>query len=150
MDDITITNGVSQQIGIPGNDSFNINVPVQILTGSQPPVLTDDVVVGTGLSISALTPIVIVAATETASATIKVAPQGTPADGITIFAIDTTTLSAATKARIYRGGCFNPGALNWDASFTTDEQKRLAFEGSKNPTRIVLRAVEPFSPPQPN
>lgn len=32
---------------------------------------------------------------------------------------------------IFREGTFNPAALNWHAGFTTDAQKRLAFEASQ-------------------
>lgn len=32
---------------------------------------------------------------------------------------------------VYRSGYFNPNKLVWDASFATDEDKRLAFEASQ-------------------
>lgn len=32
---------------------------------------------------------------------------------------------------VFRGGCFNPDALNWDVSYSTDAKKAVAFEGSK-------------------
>lgn len=33
---------------------------------------------------------------------------------------------------VYRAGCFNPHKLVWDASFATDEDKRLAFESTQD------------------
>ncbi len=38
--------------------------------------------------------------------------------------------ATARNVAVYRGGDFNPDALNWDASFNTDALKRLAFEAS--------------------
>lgn len=35
-------------------------------------------------------------------------------------------------------GCFNPGALEWDASYTTLEQKKAAFLGATAPTQILV------------
>lgn len=40
---------------------------------------------------------------------------------------------------IYRAGVFNPARLTWHSGFTTDLQKRIAFE-SKQPT-IFIRAI---------
>lgn len=50
-----------------------------------------------------------------------------------------TGVGVTTTTDIMRQGCFDPDALNWDASFVTDDQKRRAFEGSPSPTNIVLR-----------
>lgn len=46
--------------------------------------------------------------------------------------------SADNLVPIYRGGMFNPAALNWHAGFNTDALKKLAFE-AKQPT-IFIRA----------
>lgn len=48
--------------------------------------------------------------------------------GITVAAL--TAGSTLGNMPIYRAGCFNPAALNWPASYSTDALKRLAFEGS--------------------
>ncbi len=47
---------------------------------------------------------------------------------------------ADQKVSTFKTGMFNPAALNWHASFDTDEKKRLAFEGSKAPG-IFIRKV---------
>lgn len=43
------------------------------------------------------------------------------------------------KVGILRGGNFNIDALVFDASFTTDAEKLVAFEGAPSPTQIVLQ-----------
>ena len=54
--------------------------------------------------------------------------------------------SAATvldqPVSVMRQGVFNPNLLTFDASYGTDEQKRLAFEGAPSPTSIILRKPE--------
>lgn len=40
---------------------------------------------------------------------------------------------------VYREGHFEQTALVWDATFTTDALKQLAFEGSKSPTIFVSK-----------
>lgn len=49
--------------------------------------------------------------------------------GITTVAVLPGSPSG-TKVPVYRSGCFNPAALNWGASYNTDELKRRAFEGT--------------------
>lgn len=41
---------------------------------------------------------------------------------------------------VMRQGVFNPNLLTFDATYNTDEKKRLAFEGAPSPTSIILRA----------
>lgn len=41
---------------------------------------------------------------------------------------------------VMRQGVFNPNLLTFDASYSTDEFKRLAFESAPSPTSIILRA----------
>lgn len=43
---------------------------------------------------------------------------------------------------VMRQGVFNPNLLTFDASYSTDEQKRLAFESAPSPTSIILRKPE--------
>lgn len=54
----------------------------------------------------------------------------TPAIGITSapVALGATGVSVG----VFRDGTWNPAALTWDASYATDEDKRLAFEETKN------------------
>jgi len=65
---------------------------------------------------------------------------GVKAIGFTVYAADSTGFAAgARKCSVYRGGVFNPDLAVWDDSFITEEQKRLAFEGSPSPTAILMR-----------
>lgn len=54
--------------------------------------------------------------------------------------------SAATvldqPVSVMRQGVFNPNLLTFDATYNTDEKKRLAFEGAPSPTSIILRKPE--------
>lgn len=43
---------------------------------------------------------------------------------------------------VMRQGVFNPNLLTFDASYSTAEFKRLAFENAPSPTSIILRAPE--------
>ncbi|RWG53998.1 MAG: hypothetical protein EOQ64_22010 [Mesorhizobium sp.] len=45
----------------------------------------------------------------------------------------------AQRVAIYRAGNFNPDALNWDASFNTDDKREAAFRGAPAPTNILVR-----------
>lgn len=58
-----------------------------------------------------------------------------------IAAATTTVADGETKeVPVYRAGHFSMDALNWDASYTTDAQKKAAFEGSLSPTILVSKA----------
>lgn len=65
---------------------------------------------------------------------------GVKAIGFTVYAADSSGPDAgARRCSVYRGGVFNPDLAVWDDSFITEEQKRLAFEGSPSPTAILIR-----------
>ena len=75
----------------------------------------------------------------------------TPANAVPPIGIVTAEVAAGTAAQgvgVFRSGMFNPNALVWDASFDTDDKKRLAFEESQ-PT-IFIRAPERINYPAPN
>ena len=55
------------------------------------------------------------------------------AEPISMAAGDTMTVP------VYRTGHFNMDALTWDASYTTDDQKATAFEGSVSPGIFVSK-----------
>jgi hypothetical protein len=38
--------------------------------------------------------------------------------------------ATVNRVPVFKSGIFNPDALTWDASYNTDEKKRLAFEGA--------------------
>lgn len=62
----------------------------------------------------------------------------TAAIGFVMYAPSAAT-TAGQLLEVVRMGCFNPDRLVWDASYDTDEKKRLAFEGAPSPTQIILR-----------
>lgn len=54
-----------------------------------------------------------------------------PNDDVLPIGITTATVkedSTTKTVAVYRSGCFNPDALNWPASYTTDAQKKHAFD----------------------
>lgn len=50
-----------------------------------------------------------------------------------------TGAGQSTTLDVFRSGHFDLDELNWDASFTTDAQKIVAFEGSKSPTIFISK-----------
>lgn len=62
----------------------------------------------------------------------------TQAIGYVVYAPSAATV-LDQPVEVMRQGVFNPDALVFDASYGTDEQKRLAFEGAPSPTSIILR-----------
>jgi hypothetical protein len=44
-----------------------------------------------------------------------------------------------TSVALFIAGNFNPAALTWHSSFTTDAHKRAAFDGATAPTNIIVR-----------
>lgn len=57
--------------------------------------------------------------------------------GITASAVDVATVGGNDLVPLMRSGMFNPDALVWDATYTTDALKRLAFEAKG--AQIFLR-----------
>ena len=62
----------------------------------------------------------------------------TAAIGYVVYAPSAATVLDQLVA-VMRQGVFNPDALVFDATYDTDEKKRLAFEGAPSPTSIILR-----------
>ena len=58
--------------------------------------------------------------------------------GYVIYAPDAATTDGELIA-VMRQGVFNPDALTWDATYNTDEKKRLAFEAAPSPTSIIMK-----------
>lgn len=57
--------------------------------------------------------------------------------GITCYAMPDP--GADKTIAFYKSGCFNPARLTWHAGFTTDLQKKIAFE-AKMPS-IIIKAI---------
>ena len=59
--------------------------------------------------------------------------------GINVVKVVTGAGGERKGSPVYRQGVFNPLALLWDASFSTEHEKLAAFRGAPTPTSIVLR-----------
>ncbi len=68
----------------------------------------------------------------------------TRAIGILVVAVTSTASGAHKGVPVYRAGCFNPLALVWGASYTTEEEKLAAFRGAPTPTNIIMRRPKTY------
>lgn len=66
------------------------------------------------------------------------AQAGEPAQFVCTQAVAAPT-GAGVTVPVWFAGCFNPDALLWHASYTTDALKAAAFTGAPTPTRIMIR-----------
>jgi hypothetical protein len=58
---------------------------------------------------------------------------------VTTQAMVTPVGNDTITAPVWFSGCFNIRALNYDSSFTTDQEKYRAFLGAPSPTQIIVR-----------
>lgn len=131
--------------GIAGQYSEAINPETDALvTGDVPQVFTTDETVLTGQTIAALT----VVGFDGAGKIVPAVDGTVDPIGVLVYATDTsaTGTNADAVAAVYRGGVFNPDALNWDASYDTDAKIAAAFEGAPSPTQIVLKKIQTYTP----
>lgn len=99
---------------------------IALLTGDTPPVVTQHEVTTVALAQYQVVG-------RNAGGTIVPAVLGTvEAIGITVNAID-PAVGTVDSVAVYRAGCFNPKALVWDATYDTDQKKKVAFEAKGNP-----------------
>lgn len=110
--------------------------PVDLFTGDQD-IITVPVTVVSGQNLAALTVVGKNSTTGKIAVCNLGANDGTQTPyGILINAIDA---SGGDKAgQVYTGGCFNPDALTWHASFDSALKKAVAFDGATS--NITLRA----------
>ena len=87
-----------------------------------------------------------IAAGQTLALRTVIAKDGTPAkmgvagkEAFGILAAAVNTAGGAAVAPVYRDGSWSMGALTFDASYATDEDKASAFEGGASPTIFVER-----------
>ena len=107
-------------------------VEVELFAGSHPEVITRPYPVASGIAIPANSVVGL-----TAGNLVMAEQDGLPlAIGITVSEVASN--ATAQSVAVYVGGNFNPDALNWHASFTTDAQKKVAFDGAPSPTSILL------------
>jgi Bacteriophage lambda head decoration protein D len=75
-----------------------------------------------------------------------------PAVKGTVEAIGVLPIAVKTGAAplvgtgIYRAGHFNHKRLVWDASYATDGDKLMAFEGAPSPTQIRIGTPKSYTP----
>jgi hypothetical protein len=126
----------AQTAGIPAQWDDTISaVDVALITGSEPAVMNEDVVVAYNQNIPALSPVGLDANGELALVTAQIKPIG-----IAVVAVVTGATGAKKGLPIYRAGCFNPLALVWPAGlYTTEAEKLAAFRDAPTPTNIILR-----------
>ena len=130
---IDITNPAATA-GLAASDTDTVvNFPV-LITGDNPQVATTDEIVGTD-DLAAFT----VVGRDVDGTLIAAVAGTTDAIGITVIAGATDD-----SIPVYRAGVFNPDALVWDASYNTDELKRLAFEAAA--PLIFVRAPATATP----
>lgn len=123
--------------GVASNSTETFAAVSDLVTGSQAPITYADYRVKAGTVIAKLAPVAL-----DADKFLIPAVMGTPAVGISPADLAPTD---EIMVNILVGGCFNPDRLAWDASYTTDEQKRLAFVGAPTPTNILIRKRETYA-----
>lgn len=124
--------------GMPFSDGDSIVLSPILQTGEDPDVFAEDELFGQNLNLAPYTVVGRVTATGAVIPSVMTANDGSQNPiGFTAVAV-VTGAGATAKAAVYRSGCFNPNALVWDATFATDENKRLAFRAAA--PLIVIKA----------
>ena len=130
---------------IPGIASSEVLTAPRVknpLLRATPSPVFDDCIVPANTTIAAYTPVTIAA-----DKTVAVAVSGTPADGILWPAV-VTNLGETKGAAVLRHGTVDIYALNFDASYDSDDKKLAAFIGASAPTVIFAeRGSEPVAAP---
>lgn len=117
---------------------------VSFLAGDYPP-LAAPAVEYTVLQDQTLAALTVVGFDTNGKLVPAVSGGGTPiqAIGVLAYAIDTTGADGA--AQVYRSGNFNPDELVWDASFDTEAERLVAFDGAPTPTNIFVTKTRTFA-----
>ena len=109
---------------------------IELLSGDAPRVTTPEIVAAATIAAADL-PAFSVVGRDVAGKLVLAEFGSIPAIGITTQPIKMGV--ADDNVSIFRSGMFSLGALNYDASYDTDEKKRLAFEEAQ-PT-IFIRKI---------
>lgn len=121
-------------------ESFN---EVPLFSGEAPIVTTSEIVAAAAITSADLPAFSVVG--RNSDGELVLATWADDDSGIAPIGITTAAVLKGVTARnvdAFRGGMFNPAALNWDASFDTAEKKRLAFEGSA--PGIFIQAIPTY------
>ncbi len=120
--------------GMAGNQN-EVFTYQQLITGNAPTRTTAEVVEASLYASADFPQFSVVGKNAAGELVMAVIDEVTPANSIVPVGITTATIKAGSSVgnvAIWRDGCFNPDALNWDASYDTDAKKKAAFEGSTN------------------
>ena len=127
--------------GMAGSETGTFTTLV-LITGNHPTITTPETVADATVATDDLPAYTVVGRDENGNL-VPATWNATPANAVAPIGITTATVLAGTtggSVPVYRDGGFNPDALTWDASFDTDEKKRLAFEATQ-PTLIIRKPL---------
>ncbi|MEN3144660.1 head decoration protein [Ochrobactrum sp. WV_118_8] len=129
-------------VGIPSQWKDTIAAPLGALfLSTHPPALTFDYVIAANQDMKANTVVGFNGDNE-----IVPAVKGT-VEAIGVLPIDVKTGAAPLVGTgVYRAGHFNHKRLVWDASYATDADKVMAFEGAPTPTNIRIGTPRSYTP----
>lgn len=114
--------------GLPASGVDSVTVPPMLVTGDSPPLRAESEAFGESLNYAAYTVVGRVTSGGAIIKSVQNASDGSQ-NPIGFLAIAVLTGSGGSaKAPVYKSGVVNPDALVWDASWNTDEKKRLAFK----------------------
>lgn len=140
MATITIPNQESA-VGIASHWKDDIASPLGALfLSSHPPALTFDYIVAANQDLKAGTVVGFNANKEIIPAVL-----GTTA-AIGVLPIDVVTGATTVGTGVYRAGHFNHKRLVWDASYATEADMLMAFEGAPTPTNIRIGTPKSYTP----
>lgn len=132
----TIIPNVNAGIAMTSSEEFE---SIELFSGDFPKQTTTETV-ATATVASAALPAYSVVGRNGAGNLVMATDAGVtdPIAPIGITAAPVPTGLTNPKVPVHRAGCFNPDALNWDATFNTDAKKAVAFEGSQ-PTIFIRK-----------
>ncbi len=113
---------------------------VELLSGDTPEIVTTNEAIASAVLTSGMAARTVVGLNGSGEI-IKAVLGTTQAWGILIATIAAGS-SSGTKAQIYRAGCFNPAALVWDATYDTDEKKRVAFNAAAGSQIFIKKSPQ--------
>ena len=134
-------------VGIPSQWKDTISAPLGALFLSMhPAALTFDYVIAPNQELKANTVVGFNDDNQIVAA-VKADGENEGVQAIGVLPIDVTTgATPLVGTGIYRAGHFNHKRLVWDASYATDADKIMAFEGAPTPTNIRVGAPKSYTP----
>lgn len=134
---MTVINQANAGLAFSADDTFNL---VTLHTGPMPQMTTPEIVAAATISGGDLPAYSVVGRNAQGELVLATVDTVTPANSIKPVGITTVAVKQGATGRnvpMWRDGMFNPDALNWHSSYTTDLLKKIAFEGSQ--ASIYLR-----------